>query len=154
MTVPMPKVDAGAFAVYVDWLFDLPHVRVPREQGRMLRALIRAYQLGVDFQEPEFCKDVLKFILRDCVDANVHPGWRDISIAYEITSSDPSSPLRKFLVRIYMQLENLEKVLDEKWERYPDGFQRDLMRELARERGRQVKHWSWELRERSVLTDL
>ncbi|OSS46625.1 hypothetical protein B5807_08359 [Epicoccum nigrum] len=129
-TLPLSTVDAKAFNVYHNWLYDQPHIRIASKIGYM----IRAYKLGVDFDEPEFCKDVLKFILKECVDSKVHPGWHDVSIAYAITSE--SSPLREFLVRMHMQLNNLDKILL-KWESYPHEFQKDLAKALMQERGRQ-----------------
>lgn len=147
VSVPLPFVDAKAFDVYYNWLYEHSHLRIPSNK---LDHLIRAYQLGFDFSEPEFCKDVLKFILKDCADAHVYPGWHDVSIAYAITS-DPS-PLREFLVRTYMQLPNLDSVMA-KWERYPHQFQKDLTEALVQDRGRQVKHWNWECLARRVLTD-
>jgi hypothetical protein len=126
----LPAVNAKAFDVYYNWLYDQPHIQTPSKLGH----LIRAYQ----------------FILKECVDSHVYLGWHDVSIAYTITS-DPS-PLREFLVRMYMQVEKLDRIMP-KWERYPHEFHKDLAKALMQSRGRQVKHWNWECLERKVLTD-
>jgi hypothetical protein len=136
VTLPLPAVDAKAFDVYYNWLYDQPHIRIPSR----LNHLIKAYQLGVVFSEPAFSKDVLHFIQKECVDSYVHPGLHDVTTAYDITS-DPSSPLREFMVRTYMQLENLDYIVP-KWETYPDEFRRDLAAALMQARSRQVQHWN------------
>jgi hypothetical protein len=129
-----PGVEAQAFKVYYHWLNNQPQVRVAGTATH----LIKAYCLGELFKEPDFCKVVLKLLLRECVDSVLYPNANDVTYAYGLTCE--TSPLRKFLVCMYTQLSGGLP----QWGLYPPVFHRDLSDALMRDRRWPEGPWTWE----------
>lgn len=139
-TYTITAITPRAFIVYYNWL-KLGYIPLRPPWNRHLFTsptlldfpdfpeLVECYQLGVFISDPKFSKAALQNILRECIDTGTIPNFWAVHTAYAITSV--SSPLRKLIVEIYTQLNDMEsRWVFINWDEYPRMFQSDLTQAL------------------------
>lgn len=113
-TYTITAITLEAFVVYYHWLkLNYIPLRPPWNRNHLdpiptlpgFAEIVECYHLGVFISDPKFSKAALQNILRECIDTGTIPIFRAVHTAYAITSF--SSPLRKLIVEIYTQLNDM-----------------------------------------------
>ena len=137
-TYTITAITTQAFIVYYRWL-ELNYIplRPPWNRNHLdpipnhpdFIELAECYQLGVFISDPKFSKATLQKILRECIDTGTIPNFGAVHTAYAITSV--SSPLRKLIVEIYTQINDMWSGWEFiNWDEYPRMFRSDLTQAL------------------------
>lgn len=121
----LPDVDASIFEMYIEWLY---HARIrtsPPGEGDCFGELIQAYEMGILFENQDFCIAILHAIVEVIEEDDAYPSPADVAMAYGFPDEEYS--LRELLVDVYMRMFGTEQRIWDLWDDLPYAFLQDLM---------------------------
>lgn len=100
-----PNMNVKAFSIYQEWMYS-QQICIEDDEGGDdskidLNSLIMAYLLGARIGNKKFCSAVLEATLESFDECGLIPGPWSLGLAYEATK--PESPLRPFLVHVWLK---------------------------------------------------
>ncbi|KAF3005189.1 hypothetical protein E8E13_010715 [Curvularia kusanoi] len=133
-----PDFHAGTFKVWVEWLYksDIP-------KGLTTALLKRAYLLGEEVDDKEFCKEIMISTIKLTLEVGKRPPPSYVFEVYRDTA--PDSAFRKVVVGIYAELpqEDIDATMSaEAIEWYPSPRLHDLIKALAAIRAKPLLDWA------------
>ncbi|KAF3005190.1 hypothetical protein E8E13_010717 [Curvularia kusanoi] len=127
-----PKLNPEAFEIYFNWLYGAA-IPTDGDKDSMLSFSIAAYMLGSQINEPAFCEDALRALIRICLNRKIIPTAGTVTAVYAVTAV--SSPLRKLLLCMYMEASKRKHDLVlSKWDEFSPAFQKDFLGAIMQER--------------------
>ena len=116
--------------MYIEWLY---HARIrtsPPGEGDCFGELIQAYEMGILFENQDFCIAILHAIVEVIEEDDAYPSPADVAMAYGFPDEEYS--LRELLVDVYMRLFREEDGMFHAWDILPEPFMQDLFEALMK----------------------
>jgi hypothetical protein len=123
----LPDVDDSSFEMYIEWLY---HARIrtsPPDEGGCFDELIQAYEMGILFEDRDFCNAILHAIVEIIEEDDDYPTPADVAMAYAFPDDED---LRELLVDVYMRLFRKKEGIYHAWDILPEPFLQDVFQAL------------------------
>jgi hypothetical protein len=126
-THSLPDVDSFSFEMYTEWLY---HARIrtsPPCEGDCFDELIQAYEMGILFENQDFCNAILHAIVEVIEEDDKYPTPENVALAYGFPDDED---LRELLVDVYMRLFRKKEEIYHAWDILPEPFLQDVFQAL------------------------